>query len=342
MMAVEEPVDAELRTPPDTPEDPPAGWFSENSGSGRLVSGLRGWFSGDEEQQRLRDEAACDAKQEAHQETLTALLEQFGDHEGITRDSLARFSAARGDKLDAAVAMVEKHIAWRGENLPIDETEEGVKEALGAKIFRIVGEDKAGRPVLMFAAHRHKASEERDVGDVIIAMTGVMEQAVKEASKGVGEGVGGGDGEKSEKSEKNENNSESPSTSIHPRDDFTTGRFSLILFAPAGTELDLRLVAALASTFQDNYPERLHKLYALPTGVVTRVVWEAVRPFLSQSVASKVVLASGGKRPKELEQALPLRLLKHAIVSLDPMDDGEEDPWDVSDDDEDFVDAEED
>ena len=42
--------------------------------------------------------------------------------------------------------------------------------------------------------------------------------------------------------------------------------FSLILYAPAGTELDVALVSALASTFQENYPERLHKLYALPDG----------------------------------------------------------------------------
>ena len=117
----------------------------------------------------------------------------------------------------------------------------------------------------------------------------------------------------------------------HPRDDCLRGRFSLILYAPQGTELDLRLVAALASTFQDNYPERLHKLYATPTGAVTRVVWEAVRPFLSQSVASKVVLASGGRRPAELRQAMPLKTLREAIVALDPFDEGEEDPWDAED-----------
>ncbi len=76
--------------------------------------------------------------------------------------------------------------------------------------------------------------------------------------------------------------------------------------------------------------------------VVTRVAWEAVRPFLSHSVASKVVRACGGRRPVELSEALPLPVLRHALVPLDPMEEGEEDPWDVSDDEDEFVDAEED
>jgi hypothetical protein len=71
--------------------------------------------------------------------------------------------------------------------------------------------------------------------------------------------------------------------------------------------------------------------------VVTRVAWEAVRPFLSHSVASKVVLASGGRRPVELSEALPLPVLRHALVPLDPMEEGEEDPWDVSDDEDEIV-----
>ena len=74
----------------------------------------------------------------------------------------------------------------------------------------------------------------------------------------------------------------------------------------------------------DNYPERLHKLYALPTGFLSRVMWEGVRPFLSTNTAAKVVLTSGGHRPREMEQVLPLSTLREALVHLDPQDD---DPW---------------
>lgn len=351
-MAMEEPLHAELREPVDAPEDAPAGWFSENSGSGRLVravSGLGGWFSG-----ASGDDAASQARLEAHAATVEALQERFGSEEGVTRDSLARFAAARGDKLDAAAAMVEKHLAWRAETFPIDpDAEPGVAGAVAAKIFTRAGVDNDGRPVLLFAASRHRASDERDTRDVIRAMTLVMEAAVREAqatslsdssrakkkrddffaSDGDDDAPNDDDAKKLASSFAS-SSSDASSDVHHPRDDSTTGRFSLILYAPQGTELDLRLVAALASTFQDNYPERLHRLYATPTGAVTRVVWEAVRPFLSQSVASKVVLASGGRRPAELREAMPLKTLREAIVALDPFDEkkGEEDPWDAADD----------
>jgi len=347
MMAVEEPPHADLRepagAPEDAPEDAPAGWFSENSGSGRLVravSGLGGWFSSG----ASLDEEASRARREAHAATVEALLERFGGEEGVTRDSLARFSAARGDKLDAAAAMVEKHLAWRADTFPIDaNAEPGVASALAAKIFARAGVDVDGRPVLLFAASRHRASDERETRDVIRAMTLVMEAAVREAEEKrkrletastsvvAGEKKSPNDEDVVETDASSTDRASRAEDTKHPRDDSTTGRFSLILFAPYGTELDLRLVSALASTFQDNYPERLHRLYALPTGTVTRVVWEAVRPFLSQSVAGKVVLASGGRRPAELREALPLKTLREAIVALDPMDEGEEDPWDESD-----------
>ena len=340
MMAVEETPHADLREPADksddASEDAPAGWFSENSGSGRLVragSGLGGWFSGASD-----DDAASQAWREAHAATVEALLERFGSEEGVTRDSLARFSAARGDKLDAAVEMVEKHLAWRAETFPIDaDAEPGVASAIAAKIFARAGVDNNGRPVLLFAASRHKASDERDTRDMVRAMTLVMEAAVREAEEKrkrletASDEDGDGDGKTKnadeDAPEARRRASASSTDAKHPRDDSTTGRFSLVLFAPYGTGLDLRLVAALASTFQDNYPERLHRLYAFPTGTVTRVVWEAVRPFLSQSVAGKVVLASAGRRPAELREALPLKTLREAIVALDPMDEGEQDPW---------------
>jgi hypothetical protein len=123
--------------------------------------------------------------------------------------------------------MIAKHLAWRAEMLPVDQSDPSVRAELDKGTFRCVGEDAEGRPVLLFAANRNKSAE-RVVADVIKMMCAVMEDAIAGMPAG-------------------------------------TDKFSLVLFAPYGTELDLGLVSALASTFQDNYPERLHKLYALPT-----------------------------------------------------------------------------
>lgn len=182
--------------------------------------------------------------------------------------------------------MIEKHLAWRAEMLPVDKDDPKVVAELDKGVFRCVGKDADGRPVLLFAANKNKTSE-RVVEDVIRMMCYVMEEAIASMPAGI------------------EN-------------------FSLILFAPYGTELDIGLVSALASTFQDNYPERLHKLYALPTGMLTRVMWEAVRPFLSANTAAKVVLTSGGHRPRELENVMPVEVLREALVEMDPQ---ENDPW---------------
>ena len=101
---------------------------------------------------------------------------------------------------------------------------------------------------------------------MIRAMTLVMEAAVREAEERRKrlETASNEDGEETENADRKQtraggsgasrdaSSSASPTASPkHPRDDSTTGRFSLILFAPYGTELDLRLVAALASTFQE-------------------------------------------------------------------------------------------
>lgn len=182
--------------------------------------------------------------------------------------------------------MIEKHLAWRAEMLPVDATDPVVRAELDKGTFRRVGQDADSRPVLLFAANKNKASE-RVVEDVIKMMCCVMEDAISNMPPGV-------------------------------------DKFSLILFAPYGTELDLGLVSSLASTFQDNYPERLHRLYALPTGMLTRVMWEGVRPFLSASTAAKVVLTSGGHRPRELERLIPVEVLREALVEMDPQD---VDPW---------------
>ena len=233
-----------------------------------------------------------------------------------------RFLAARGDRPDDASSMIEKHLAWRAENLPVSPDEPAVRAELERGVFRRCGADAQGRPVLLFAANKNKTAE-RNVDDVIRMMCYVIEEAiasVKErnapATKGVaesGEPSAASPGAKAEGAE--------AEGAVEDAD-----KFSLILFAPYGTELDIALVSALASTFQDNYPERLHRLYALPTGILTRVMWEGVRPFLSAGTAAKVVLTSGGHRPREIEAPLTIETLREALCNLDPQPEGT-DPW---------------
>ena len=282
------------------PEDASPGWWGEG-GLVRSISGkVGGWFA----------TPAVDL--DARARHLATLRERFPD---CPPEDAARFLAARGDALDPAAEMIEKHLIWRAETLPVDPDHPGVRAELDKGVFRRVGRDVDGRPVLMFAAHLNKTNE-RVVEDVIRMMVHVIEDAIaaihkpKEKEKG--------------KDEEKDDPSDAKDAAGGVEDRLDT--FSLILYAPYGTELDVALVSALASTFQENYPERLHKLYALPTGVLTRVMWEGVRPFLSAATSAKVVLTSGGRRPRELERAVPVETLREALVEMDPMPEGE-DPW---------------
>ena len=62
-------------------------------------------------------------------------------------------------------------------------------------------------------------------------------------------------------------------------------------------------------------------------------------PFLSPGATRFPERMSAKMKVSELREALPLKTLREAIVALDPMDEGEEDPWDRSD--EECEDAEE-
>ena len=296
---------------PETPADDSGAARGGFWGEGGLVCSLSGkvggWFSAPE-----RDLAA-------RARDVATLTER---HPGCDADLARRFLAARGARLDDASSMIEKHLAWRAENLPVSPDEPAVRAELERGVFRRCGADAQGRPVLLFAANKNKTAE-RNVDDVIRMMCYVIEEAiasVKErnapATKGVaesGEPSAASPGAKAEGAE--------AEGAVEDAD-----KFSLILFAPYGTELDIALVSALASTFQDNYPERLHRLYALPTGILTRVMWEGVRPFLSAGTAAKVVLTSGGHRPREIEAPLTIETLREALCDLDPQPEGT-DPW---------------
>ena len=73
--------------------------------------------------------------------------------------------------------MIEKHLAWRKETLPISSDDPVVAEELLKGTFQRVGSDVDGRPLLLFAANKNKSAT-RIVENVIKMMIWVMEQAI--------------------------------------------------------------------------------------------------------------------------------------------------------------------
>ena len=279
-------------------EDASSGWWGEGSLVRSISGKVGGWFA----------TPAMDLETRARH--LATLRERFPD---FPPEDAARFLSARGDALDSAAEMIDKHLVWRAETLPVDPDHPGVRAELDKGVFRRVGRDvkedpSPCSPRIATAKRPHRRTRHTNDGPRHRRAIAAIPKA--------------------KESDTHEEKDDPPTERRRGRDAGGDGldTFSLILYAPAGTELDVALVSALASTFQENYPERLHKLYALPTGVLTRVMWEGVRPFLSAATSTKVVLTSGGQRPRELERAISVETLREAIVAMDPMAEGE-DPW---------------
>ena len=143
-------------------EDASSGWWGEGSLVRSISGKVGGWFA----------TPAVDLETRARH--LATLRERFPD---FPPEDAARFLSARGDALDSAAEMIDKHLVWRAETLPVDPDHPGVRAELDKGVFRRVGRDVEGRPVLVFAAHRNKPND-RVVEHVIRMMVHVIEDAI--------------------------------------------------------------------------------------------------------------------------------------------------------------------
>jgi len=157
-----------------------------------------------------------------------------------------------GRKGDAAKAcdMLRDHLIWRAQNWPVLKT--SCLTEINKHKFYLHGQDKEGYPLMIWRASKHKhADRDKDeMTRMIIWWTEVMIQNLP-ADK-------------------------SKYTFLIDRSDFTT------------ENQDLEFMQYFMKTFQDNYPERLHKCYVHPTGVVFWALWEIVKNFLDPVTVEKV------------------------------------------------------
>ena len=123
------------------------------------------------------------------------------------------------------------------------------------------GYDKDGHPLLHFIGPHHSSKD--DLQETMKMMTYVLEDCVDHLPRGI-------------------------------------EKFTLMLFLPTGSEMDRSLVQAVSKLFGENYPERMHKCFVFPTGLLSRGLWAVVKAFLDPVTAGKVHLLSGGRQPPEL------------------------------------------
>jgi len=77
-------------------------------------------------------------------------------------------------------------------------------------------------------------------------------------------------------------------------------RFTLLLYMPRGSPLDLKGLKHLSSTFKKYYPRTLAKAIVFPVSPMTGVLFRMAKVFLGKRTTAKVVLMRGGATPTGL------------------------------------------
>jgi len=176
-----------------------------------------------------------------------------------------RFLVARSGVHEDACRQLRDTLVWRAQTLPIDR-ESCLGELRKGKFFHH-GFDMEGRPVLAFQAQLHDPKD-TDLEEITRMMIYIVEQA-----------LGSGNSHNQTK-------------------------FVFLLYAPRGSQMDVRLVRTVVKLFQDYYPERMCKLFIFPIGPLVKWFFGLVAMFLDPGLRAKIELVQG-REPPELKEVIP-------------------------------------
>jgi len=190
---------------------------------------------------------------------------------------LERFLSARKGNRSKAERMYREHLAWRREQLPVELDDRLRCELATRKFFLIDGRARDGSAVAVFYGPRHDPKR-FSTAETVRMVIYLIELALGDASGRA------------------------------PADKLT-----LVLYAPAGTPFDLGLIRSICTVFSNNYPERLARAIAFPTGPITPMIWGAAKLFIDPVTANKVQLFEGRANPR-LGDFVPFHLLPLEFV----------------------------
>jgi hypothetical protein len=168
----------------------------------------------------------------------------------VDDDTIGRFLIARNNNREKAEALLGTTEKWRSHHFPILK-QDCMNELRRAMTFSY-GFDKEGRPMMIFVTRRNdpKTRDLEEMGRACIWMT---EDAIR-----------------------------------HLPDD--KSKFT-ILFDRTDMGMDkedITFLKNMIKTFQDKYPERLHRAIVYPSGVLFWALWNVIKFFLDPVTAAKV------------------------------------------------------
>lgn len=195
-----------------------------------------------------------------------------------TPSMLYRFCHARDFDYEKTKKFLEKHLAWRLKNLPIDP--ESIREEVLKEKFTLMGRDKKGQHIVWLFANKMGKSSYETLDHAMNAIVfGLERLAAKE---------------------------------LGPTDKFAV----IYSLRGAGSEhMDMDWAKAIAGLLQNNYPERLGAAYVTPVPFSLRVLWKVARGFFDPKTADKIFLL--GHPSELLEHITPENLLPNFGGSIE-------------------------
>jgi hypothetical protein len=188
------------------------------------------------------------------EETLIKFRATFTREEiaqnGLSDDDLARFLIARNGNIEKSRALLLEHLVWRKSKLPIFKSSCLTEFAKG-KIY-MHGFDREGHPLVIYRS-KLQIPAERDLDEMLNLCYWWAEKVVASLP-----------------------DDKSKATILIDRTD-------------AGMQnSDMDFIRAMASVFQNNYPERLFRAVVYPSGIVFYTIWNLIKWFLDPVTQHKV------------------------------------------------------
>ena len=187
-----------------------------------------------------------------------------------SNETIARFLIARDSDITKTREMLQNHIVWRAENIPVLK-ESCFGELCKGKVY-VHGKDKEGHPIVVYRP-RLNDPDKRDLDEM-----GRM--AVWWAQVVIG--------------------------NMPPE----ITKCTLLVDRTGTSITDMPFVRQFASVFQNNYPERVYRIIVYPGGLVFTGLWNIAKWFLDPVTQAKVkpVLTLGGVQEFIDDEFIPVSM----------------------------------
>lgn len=218
-----------------------------------------------------------DSETEALNSMKALVLKMDPAAQSISDSDFLRFLRARGFDIGKASKLLVQHLEWRRSFLPLGfvQEEEIMKELERKQIF-LQGHDKLGCPIVVLLTSRHLAFE-RDLEEIKRLFVYTFDKAA--------------------------------ASNLHGE-----GKF-LVIGDLAGwgiKNMDIRGYLAVLDILQNQYPERLRKLFIVHVPYLFWGAWKVVSPLVDKVTREKIVFVED----KHLEETLLNEVEKDRLPSI--------------------------